>query len=132
MEEVIDTKERSQLNILIAEDDKINFFLLREILKELNCNIFHAENGLKAVEMFNSNKIDIILMDIQMPVMDGFEAVAEIRKIDKNVPIIAQTGYSLDNGRDKCLNAGCNEFIAKPIKRLELIEKINNLLSVVQ
>jgi CheY-like chemotaxis protein len=79
--------------ILIVEDEHINFRYLQEIIKKTQAQILRAENGFDAVDVARNNKLDLILMDIKLPVMDGYEATRQIREFNKNVPIIAQTAY---------------------------------------
>lgn len=107
--------------ILIAEDEEVNYLYLVEILNN-NYKLIHAKNGKEAVDIFlSSQKIDLILMDIKMPVMDGLKATKMIRESNPTVPIIAQTAYSSESDRDLSLGAGCNDFISKPIKQDDLL-----------
>ncbi len=116
-------------SILIAEDEESNFMLLLEMLSGLNINILKASNGLEAVEICKSNEpIDLVLMDIKMPVMDGYEATKEIKKLRANLPIIAQTAFSTNDDKNKALLAGCIDFISKPFNQAILITKINEHL----
>ncbi len=102
--------------ILIAEDDEANFFLAKILLKRNPAKVIRAENGKEAVDICKeNNRIDIVLMDLKMPVMDGFEATKEIRSFRKNLPIVAVTAHVLDSVKEKALNAGCNDFISKPL-----------------
>jgi len=114
-------------NILLVEDDEINMKYLQLLLKPTKANILSANNGQQAIDICNDNNdINIILMDIQLPVIDGFEALAEIKKINKNIPIIAQTGFALNEEKEKCLQAGFNNYITKPINKNLLFDIINN------
>jgi PAS domain S-box-containing protein len=123
----IETKKNQTL--LIAEDEESNFLLLEELLSGLNIKILRAINGLEAFEMCKSNRdIDLVLMDIKMPIMDGYEAIGLIRNIVPALPIIAQTAYSTDADKNKALACGCNDFISKPIKRDILISIIKEYL----
>jgi PAS domain S-box-containing protein len=128
----LDTLERpiKKLKILIAEDDESSEKLLTEIFKKYCKEEIHVRNGLDAVETCRNNPdIDLILMDIQLPEMNGYEATREIRKFNKSVLIIAQTAYALPGDRELTLKAGCNDYISKPIdKRLlkEIIQKCFN------
>jgi CheY-like chemotaxis protein len=110
--------------ILIAEDEDTNFLLLKAVLSSLNIRIVRAVNGVEAVEACRSNRFDLILMDIKMPVMDGHEATRQIRKFRPNLPIIAQTAYSALSDKTKALESGCNDFISKPIQHDLLLSKI--------
>ncbi|MCF8232600.1 MAG: PAS domain S-box protein [Bacteroidales bacterium] len=118
----------NKLKILIAEDDEDSYAYLTAILKKWEGLFLRAVTGTEAVEKYNQNPdIDLILMDIKLPGGDGYEATRKIREHDSKVPIIAQTAYAMSGDRKKALDAGCNDYIAKPIKKNELIEKINNL-----
>ena len=113
------------LNILIAEDDKVSSMVLKSILKGMNITIFHADNGREAVELARRHpELNIVLMDIKMPVMDGLEATKLIREMRPDLPVIAQSAFVSDDCRMKAREAGCEAFIAKPIKQQELLEAI--------
>jgi len=124
--------ETKQLKtILVAEDEDSNFELLEEILDltDLNINIIRACNGKEAVEMCRiNNQIDLVLMDIKMPVMDGYEATKQIRGFIPNLPIIAQTAYTTDADRNKAMDCGCSDFISKPFNIELLVQKIQEHL----
>ncbi len=115
-----------ETSILIAEDDEINFLFLKEMLSEYPIHILHARNGKEAIKIFLDHKdnIDLILMDIQMPLMDGFQATAEIRKYNKEVPIIVQTAYAYSKEIELSKSVGCNDYLVKPIQQEELLTKI--------
>lgn len=114
--------------MLIAEDNENNFQLLNFILKG-KFKIIHAINGEKAVELFKAHHPDIILMDIKMPVMDGYQATAAIREISADVPIIAVTAYAFNNDKEKILDSSFSGFIAKPVREKELMETINDIFN---
>ncbi|NJK87175.1 MAG: response regulator [Bacteroidales bacterium] len=115
--------------MLVVEDDEVNYKFIETVLSENQAKVLRAENGLQAIELCKTiNRLDIILMDIKMPKMDGFEATRQIRKINKSIPIIAQTAYATEEDRDNCLAVGCNDQVAKPINIEELLLKINRLL----
>ena len=96
----------SQLTILIAEDEEINFMYLEEVLRRTNANVIRACDGLEAVNLFKANlSIDIVLMDIKMPVMDGIQATKLIKAERSNIPIIATTAYALGGDKEKFLQA---------------------------
>ncbi len=114
--------------ILVAEDNENNFQLLNFILKG-KFKIIHAINGEKAVELFREHNPDIILMDIKMPVMDGYQAAAVIRQISAEVPIIAVTAYAFSNDKEKILDSSFNRFISKPVREKELMETINGIFN---
>jgi PAS domain S-box-containing protein len=114
-------------SVLIADDDDIAFFYLSELLLEETKSIFRAKNGIEAVEICRQNKsIDLILMDIKMPGLNGFEATQKIREFNKDVIIIAQTAFALLGDREKTIEAGCNDYISKPIDQIELLKKISH------
>jgi len=125
-EEEKNLDELKKLKILIVEDDPVGLQFLKAVLFPYDAEIFTAENGFIAVELMkNTQEINIILMDLRMPVMDGYEATRQIREFNKQVIIIAQTAFALSGDKEKAINAGCNDYISKPILKNELYEKIN-------
>jgi signal transduction histidine kinase/CHASE3 domain sensor protein/CheY-like chemotaxis protein len=115
------------LKTLIADDDKISRRLLGNILGKVSKEILYAENGLEAVEISRNNPdIDFILMDINMPVMDGYEATRQIRQFNNDLFIIAQTAHALEGDKEKVIGAGCNDYISKPINKEELLKLIES------
>ncbi|NQZ59037.1 MAG: response regulator [Lentisphaeraceae bacterium] len=108
------------LNILLAEDNKVNQILMKTLFTRMGHYCKIAENGLSALKHFKSEHFDLIFMDMQMPEMDGLEATIEIRKIDHAIPIIALTANAFKSDRKKCFDAGMNEFMTKPVKQTEL------------
>jgi CheY-like chemotaxis protein len=125
---VVDGKTEIQataLKILIAEDDEVSEMLLQSTVKMFGKGIINARTGTEAVELCRQNPdIDLILMDIRMPEMGGYEATRQIRGFNKQVVIIAQTAYGLSGDREKAIEAGCNDYISKPINRTELLAMI--------
>jgi CheY-like chemotaxis protein len=114
-----------ELKILIAEDDDVSEMLIAINVNEFGKEILKARTGIAAIESCRQNPdIDLVLMDIRMPEMGGYEATQQIREFNKDVIIIAQTAYGLAGDREKAIEAGCNDYIAKPIKKNELIELI--------
>jgi CheY-like chemotaxis protein len=114
--------------VLIVEDIELNYLYLRELLKPTGAMILRAENGKIAVDLcMNNPNIDIVLMDLLMPVMNGYEATRQIKAQWPKLPIIAQTAYAMADDRRKALEAGCDDFIAKPIGKEELLRKSENL-----
>lgn len=115
--------------ILIAEDEAINFLFLKILLKkqiDLGYAIIHAKNGAEAVEICKKNDdINLVLMDLKMPVMDGFEAVKLIKEIRPKLPIVAQTAFSSIEDKEKVFAAGFNDFLSKPINKEALLDVIN-------
>jgi CheY-like chemotaxis protein len=118
------------LKVLIAEDDETSVEFINRILKKSNFEILYAVTGVEAVEACRNNPdIKLILMDIRMPDMNGYEATQQIRQFNKDVIIIAQTAFGLKGDREKALNAGCNDHISKPIKMDELMKIIHKHLN---
>ncbi len=114
-----------KLKILIAEDNKISYLLLQNMLKDISKEIILASNGLDAISLFKENRdVDLILMDIKMPKINGYQVVRAIREIDEQVVIIAQTAYAFADDKQKALNVGCNDYVSKPIDRDELMTAI--------
>ncbi len=115
------------LKVLVAEDDNISFLLIKQLLSSFQMKVLRAKNGKEAVEQFRENTdFALILMDIKMPVMNGIDATRAIRKINKDIPIIAQTAFTLSGDREIVMDAGCTAFISKPINKenlLHLVEK---------
>lgn len=117
--------EVSDLKILIAEDDEISGMLLSFLVKDFSKKLFRARTGIEAVNIFRNNPdIDLILMDIQMPELNGDEATRQIRQFNKEVIIIAQTGLVMSIDKESVIESGCNDYISKPIKR----EILNTLI----
>ncbi len=115
--------------LLIAEDVVENYELLKIYFNQTQAEILYAENGMKAIEILNHhNYIDLILMDIQMPVLNGYEATTVIRKAYPTLPIIGITAYAFPEDRQRCLDAGCNEVITKPIVKAALLDLIDSYL----
>jgi CheY-like chemotaxis protein len=118
---------KETLKILIVEDDEICEMLTVRLLNANNNEILLARDGMKAIESCSLHPdIDLILMDMKMPFMDGYEATKQIRQFNKDVIIIAQTAFALIGDREKAIDAGCNDYITKPFSRdllISLIEK---------
>ena len=124
--------QTGKLKILIAEDDEISEILIDITVEEISKEVIKVNSGLKAVEACRNNPdIDVVLMDIKMPEMDGYEATREIRKFNKKVIIIAQTAYGLTGDRKMAMEAGCNDYISKPVNKDLLIKMINMHLNPV-
>ena len=118
------SKPLKKNNVLIVEDNKVNMLLSKTLIKKINPNItiIEAYDGLEAIQLFQKENIDLILMDVQMPVKNGYEATAEIRKLEhgKNIPIIAITAGILAHEREKCFEAGMTDYLSKPIIKTDL------------
>jgi signal transduction histidine kinase/CheY-like chemotaxis protein len=117
--------EIRKLKILIAEDDKISQMLLKLSVRRFSSEVLLADNGLEAVNIYKNNPdIDLVLMDIKMPVMNGYDAIKILRQLNKDVIIIAQTAYGFSKERKKVIELGCNDYISKPFVRVKLHELI--------
>ncbi|WP_372948731.1 response regulator [Mariniphaga sp.] len=113
------------LTILVADDDEVTRFYLSELLEQKCRKMFFAKNGKEAFEIFQNNQnIDLILMDIKMPVLDGYSATIKIKETDKKVVVVAQTAYALASDREKALAAGCDDYLAKPLMKKDLYSVI--------
>ena len=120
-------KAANSVNVLVVDDHASNRKLIGEILRRRGHRWHEANNGSHAVEMLKSADFDVVLMDVQMPGMDGLEATAEIRKLDTTmsaVPIVAVTAYVTDDDRNRCLDASMDDYLAKPISVDDLLEKV--------
>jgi PAS domain S-box-containing protein len=119
--------EIKKLKILIVEDDEISYSFLTKMLQKISYEVIHAITGIEAIDACRNNPdIDLVLMDIRMPFMDGNEATRQIRQFNKGVIIIAQTAYGYSSDSEKAIEAGCNDYISKPINKslfYELIKK---------
>jgi len=117
--------------ILVAEDDSSNYLFIESFLKQVNARVLWARDGIQAVDLFKNHKsIKLVLMDIRMPNMNGIEAAREIRRINTETPLIALTAYAFTNDREKSIEAGCNEYLSKPVKLDTLIETLNKYLQI--
>ncbi len=111
--------------ILIVEDDFASRLFLNRILVKYGIIIYNAEDGMTAVNIIKENPdIELVLMDIQLPIMDGYASAAKIKEINHNIIVIAQTAYGLLGDREKILSSGFDDYIIKPIIHQNLIEKI--------
>jgi PAS domain S-box-containing protein len=115
--------------ILIVEDDDLNFEYLHAILEMTSIHIDRAIDGVQAVDMCKKEKFDVVLMDIRIPKIDGLQATRKIREYGITFPVIAQTAFAMPNDRDKCLDAGCNDYISKPVNKNALIEVISRYMT---
>ena len=115
--------------ILVVEDEESNYTFLEQVLKRTGVKIFWAKNGAEAVNMAHSEKLDLILMDIRIPGMDGYEATRQIKKERKNLPVIAQTAYALKGEKEMSIESGCDDYISKPIDIKELMAMLDKYLS---
>jgi len=114
-----------KMTILVAEDDNPSFLYLEQLLHGKNIQLIQAVNGIETVKIARENpEISLILMDIQMPEMDGLEATRQIRKFNKTIPIIAETAFGFSDDREKVLAASCNDYLVKPLKDEELVRMV--------
>jgi len=126
----VDAVDWSKYHILIADDDAINYELLRIILSKTKVRISKAINGKEAIDLLETDKsIDLMLLDIQMPIMNGYEAIKHIRRISHNIPVIAQTAVSLEYGTDNGIAEMFDDCISKPIDVKSLISKVGKYLA---
>ncbi|HNX56864.1 MAG TPA: response regulator [Prolixibacteraceae bacterium] len=111
--------------ILIVEDEAVSRLLFEKALKKTKANLFFVKDGLEAVNMVRENdEIDVVLMDIRLPRMNGFEAVEKIKEINPDLPVIIQTAYAMDSTKEEAQRLGCDDFVTKPI----IIESLLNIL----
>ena len=116
-------------NILIAEDEHMNYFFLQEALLPTGAKIEWAKNGQEAVNFVENNSdFDVVLMDMKMPIMDGYEATAQIKKMKPTLPVIAQTAYAMPEEQEKGFKAGCDSYLSKPVDPEILISTIQKHL----
>ena len=122
--------EKTYPNILIAEDVESNFLYLKAVLSKLNATIFWAKNGIETVEICEKNSIDLVFMDLQMPEMNGYEATEILKKKFPNLPIVAQTAFAMSDDREKALDSGCDDYLAKPIKSKDLLSVVEKFIKL--
>ncbi|MBA3683085.1 MAG: response regulator [Bacteroidetes bacterium] len=122
-------QDLNSIKVLVVEDNPYNQLLAQHVLEGMGCEIEIAENGKKAIEKIETTTYDIVLMDIQMPEMDGYEATRYIRAKGNKIPIIAMTAHALNDDDAKCIHAGMNDYISKPFEPDVLYSKIINLIS---
>jgi signal transduction histidine kinase len=132
--DVVSKDEGSSIKILLAEDQPINRKIVIGLLKRYNWQIISAENGEEAVDKFGSESFDLILMDVQMPKIDGFDATRLIRGQEiatgKHIPIVAMTAHAMKGDKEKCLESGMDYYITKPIDSQELVNLIQKIITV--
>ncbi len=125
--EIMNWKEKT---ILIVEDEEINYLYIETLLKKTGAKVIHAWNGQQAVDIVKENPaLDLVLMDIKMPIMDGYLATQHIKHYRPELPVVAQTAYTLGDDKIKCLDAGCDDYLSKPIRKSTLYEIIANQFS---
>lgn len=125
----LDTELKGQ-TILVAEDEEFNFMFIKELLSKTDARLIHVLDGAKAVEAVNQDlNIDLILMDIKMPIMNGIDATKMIKKTHPQIPVIAVTAYAMTDDKEKALEAGCDGYLAKPINKDSLFSVINQCMN---
>jgi CheY-like chemotaxis protein len=126
-----ENKHRSR--VLLAEDNAVNQTLALRLLEKHGYSVIVASNGAEAVAAFENDRFDVVLMDIQMPEMDGFEATAAIRAKEKltggHVPIVAMTAHALKGDQERCISAGMDAYVSKPIRTSELFSTLESMLA---
>jgi two-component system, sensor histidine kinase and response regulator len=113
--------------VLVAEDSQVNQIVAARMLERCGCRAHIVGNGEEAIAAFRANIYDIVLMDCQMPKLDGYQAAGELRRIEngtRNTPIIAMTAHALEGDRERCLQAGMDDYVSKPMRHAELAEKL--------
>ena len=115
--------------ILIVEDVESNYLYLNAVLTKINAQIEWVKNGIEAVDFAKEHPdTKVILMDLQMPEMNGYDATREIKKMYPDMPVIAQTAFAMSDDRTKAIEAGCDDYLAKPIRSKDLLDAVNKFL----
>ena len=118
------------ITILVAEDEEYNMIYINELFSNTNFKIIEADNGVKAVDLaINNDDIDLIFMDIKMPLMNGNEAMEQIKKVKPNLPIIALSAFAMESDKENALNKGFDSYLTKPINKNELFNIIDEYLN---
>lgn len=126
---MVTVEQQLEFTILVAEDEALNYMMVYEMLKRLHVTVIHAVNGKEAVEMVKNTPVDLVLMDLKMPVMDGYEATRLIKEYRPSLTVVALTAYSLESDRERALNCGCSDVIVKPINREYLYNRLDTYIS---
>lgn len=122
------TRDWSNKTILVVEDDKFNSLIIQNFLSKTKAKVVTAINGEQAIEQARANNPDFILMDLKMPGMNGFEATRKIKEFLPNTVVIAQTAFVTDADREEAFNAGCSEFITKPLSSEKIYSAIEKFM----
>ena len=129
MENSFSENQWDSKKLLIAEDEDSNYKYLEIVLRKTGIEIFRAHNGLEAIEITKKHPgIDLVLMDVKMPEMNGLEATKEIKKMNGYIPVIALTAYAMANDREMSLNAGCDDYISKPVRKHMIYSMLHKYL----
>ena len=120
--------------VLLVEDDPVNRLVMQHLLEDLGMSVMLAVNGEQALQVLEDGAVDLVLMDCQMPVLDGVEATRRWRRREQlagrsRVPIVALTGDADDEARDRCLEAGMDRVLVKPVQRDELVKRLHDMVS---
>jgi len=117
-------------NILVVEDDDVSYMLLTEILSSYPVKLFRANDGEEAIEVFQNEKssYDLVLMDIRLPKLNGYNATQKIKEINPSIPVIAVTAYAHSQGIIDCFDSGCDDFIAKPFDINKIVKLVEHYL----
>ncbi len=127
--DVITPIDWSNYTFLVADDEELNLEFIEEVLSDTGVKLILAVNGKEAIERYNQNpNIKLVLLDIRMPLVDGYGAMKEIRSNNKNIPIIAQTAFALNEDKMKALSMGFTDYLEKPIEQEIIIQTINKYL----
>ena len=116
--------------VLVAEDEITNYLFIETVLEDAGYRLLHAWNGKEALDLFASENVDLIIMDLKMPVMDGFEAIEKVREVNISLPIIAHSAYDYYDTRKKALAAGCTAYLPKPVNHEQLIDMVRKVLKM--
>ena len=115
--------------ILVVDDEEFNWLMIKAALEDTGVTVDWARVGQEAIDLVAAGEhYDLIMMDMSMPVLDGFETTVRIKKINSSIPIIAQTAFAMSEEKVKCMEAGCNDYLSKPISIGELLEAIGKYL----
>lgn len=116
-------------SVLVVEDEDINYKFIKEFLTKTQIDIIRAKDGVSALEHCRHKKeIDIVLLDIQLPKMDGYEFMRHLKKVRKDLPVVVQTAYAMADEKINCFNAGCNEYFSKPLDIYKVLRTLNKYL----
>jgi len=109
-----------KFTLLVIEDDEASYKLIEAALRVIDIEILHADNGQDGINLFSKHNVDLVLLDIQLPGMDGYEVLDHLKKIKPEIEVIAQTAYSMSDDKEKCIERGCSNFLSKPINIMQL------------
>jgi len=114
--------------ILVVEDEDFNFSYIHELLRRTEAKILRAETGEKALEIAGASEISLVLMDIKLPDKNGYEVTKKLKALYPSIPVVAQTAFAMVNERERCLSAGCDDYISKPFEPRKLISVLVKFL----